>query len=251
MITKDNRTLLFGEGLFETINWRGITKKVRLHYERLRLSSAALSIHCPDYDEFASHLLEATNGVTDKNVKYCLFSKGNGVYYEQPEGYEYEIIIRDLPTIPSSVKLTYSPFNRHSKDPVIYHKTMNYTFNIFVKRDAIKRGFYDAVVLNEKGMITECSSSNIIILKGSHLYSPTKDSGILMGTCLSVFANHKVIDFKSVCPDDMKGSDSIFLVNSITGVLPVSKLNEDVFAIDKDACKFLNDILIKENTSVD
>lgn len=251
MITQNNRTLLFGEGLFETIHWRGITKKLILHYERLKSSADFLSIPCPSFYDFLDHLKKSTKDNLAKNVKYCLLSSGDGIYYEKPYDYEYQIIIRDMPQKPTSVTLTYSPFRRHSKDPVIYHKTMNYTFNILVKRDAIKRGFYDAIVLNERGMITECSSSNIIVLKGSRLYTPTRDSGLLIGTCLQVFLNHNLVNFKRLLPKDLEILDGAFLVNSIMGVLPISRLNENLLPVESNICQHLNDILIEENTPID
>ncbi|MCX8026444.1 MAG: aminotransferase class IV [Thermodesulfovibrionales bacterium] len=250
MITQNNRTLLFGEGLFETIHWRGVTKKLILHYERLKTSADFLSMPCPSFDEFLNHLMESTKDNLDKNVKYCLFSKGDGVYYNKPCDYEYQIIIRDMPQKPTSVLLTYSPFKKHSKDPVIYHKTMNYTFNILVKREAIKRGFYDAIVLNECDMITECSSSNIIVLKDSRLFTPSRDSGLLFGTCLQVFLNHQLVNVKGLHPRDLEESDGVFLVNSIMGVLPVSRLNENLLPVEDNVCHYLNKILIEENTPI-
>ncbi|MFQ3574385.1 MAG: aminotransferase class IV [Thermodesulfovibrionales bacterium] len=257
MVTQENRTLLFGEGLFETMHWRGITNKTRIHFNRLKSSADFFSIPCPKYDEFIDQVLCEMGDrlkVGDKGekiVKYCLLSKGSGIYYKESKGYDYKVVIRDMPTVPSSVTLSYSPYSRHSKDPVVYHKTMNYTFNILVKRDAVQRGFYDAVVLNEKGMITECSSSNIIILKGSRLYSPLRDSGLLIGTCLTVFDAYKEILFRPLSRKDLKESDGIFITNSIIGVVPVIRLDDLIFDIDSDVCNHLNALLIKENSPLD
>src|SRR5512139_1640908 len=161
-----NRTLLYGEGLFETILWNGRTPKLRRHYDRLRTSAAFLRIPCPDYEEFLRLIEARVRGRGTLYLKFCLLSQGDGSFYSLPSAYRHMIIARRLPPARAEAALTVSRMRRYSRDPLCRHKTMNYTFNILVKREALRQGCADAVVLNERREVTECSSANILLLRG-------------------------------------------------------------------------------------
>ncbi|MCX8070359.1 MAG: hypothetical protein N2738_07630 [Thermodesulfovibrionales bacterium] len=75
MNKKSSRTLLYGEGLFETMLWRGVTKKLKRHYNRLYESSSFFKIPCPDFDEFVSHIFSVTGNERDIYVTYFLYSE--------------------------------------------------------------------------------------------------------------------------------------------------------------------------------
>jgi Branched-chain amino acid aminotransferase/4-amino-4-deoxychorismate lyase len=47
-----NRTLLYGEGLFETIKLPSTEERLKLHYERLKSSAELFGIPYPSYEEF-------------------------------------------------------------------------------------------------------------------------------------------------------------------------------------------------------
>src|SRR5512139_1302417 len=134
-----NRTLLFGEGLFETILWNGRTPKLRRHFDRLRSSASFLRIPCPDYDEFLSLLEARVRGRKGIYLKFCLLSHGDGTFYSVPSAYRPLILTKRLPNAGADATLTVSHVRRHSRDPLCRHKTMNYTFNILVKREALSQ----------------------------------------------------------------------------------------------------------------
>ncbi len=216
-----NRTLYFGEGLFETIRWRGETPKVRLHYERLKNSAIELGLKYPSYEEFLDYIRTASGGERDVYVKLCLLSKGSDYFGDEPEDYEVRVVVKALPPVPKEVRLTLSSYRRHSKNPTFRHKTTNFLFNVLVKREARRQGFFDAVVLNEKGELTECSSSNLILLKGGRLLTPHRDSGLLRGTTLQILSERFDIKEERLSLRDLEEAEAVFITNSIVGVLPV------------------------------
>ncbi len=216
-----NRTLYFGEGLFETIRWRSSQKRLKLHYERLKNSAEFFHIPYPSFEEFLTILERTVDPVDGLYVKFCLLSHGGDYFADLPDDYRVKVIVKALPKAPSEVSLTLSPFRRHSQNPIFYHKTMNYTFNILVKRDARDRGYFDAVVLNERDQVTECSSSNLIVLKGSSLFTPARKSGLLWGTTLEELRLSLEIKEEYLKIDDLIRADALFVCNSIMGVVPV------------------------------
>jgi len=210
-----NRTLYFGEGLFETIRWRGETPKVRLHYERLKSSARELGLACPSYEEFLEYIKTASGG------EICLLSRGSDYFGDEPEDYEVRVIVKTLPPAPKEVRLTLSSYRRHSQNPTFRHKTTSFLFNVLVKREARRRGYYDGVVLNEKDELTECSSSNLILLKGSSLLTPHRESGLLWGTTLEVLSRKFGIREERLALRDLEEADCVFITNSLVGVVPV------------------------------
>ena len=243
-----NRSLLYGEGIFETIKWKGVTKRLRLHYDRLKASAEFFSIDCPEWDEFIDQILKRVGDEKNIYVKVCLFAIGDDIFFKNPEGGFLQIIKKPLPVIPQSVSLTISKFRKHSANPIIYHKTINYMFNILVKREALKKGYYDGIVLNERGEVTECSSSNIIILKGSRLYTPAHECGLLWGTTLSILSQKMDIKQERLRLPDIMKADAIFIANAIIDVLPVLNVEGKQFNYEEDLHKELLHVLSFEDS---
>ena len=238
-----NRTLLFGEGLFETILWRGETKKLRLHYERMRSSAKALELPHPSYEEFLKAIKTKAQKDSGIYVKVLLLFSGPNSFGEKPENYELKVITGEPPEVPESVKITVSPYRRHSKDPLCRHKTTSYLFNVLVRREARKRGFYDALILNEREEITECSASNILLLKGERLITPARDSGLLWGTTIEVLRREAGVEEEYIKISEVLSADSLFLVNSLIGVVPVSALGEERLPVDREVLRYLRSVV--------
>ncbi|MDQ7037705.1 MAG: aminotransferase class IV [Aquificota bacterium] len=246
-----NRSLLYGEGLFETILWRGETRKLLLHYRRLRRSAEQLGIPCPGYSEFLKAIEEKTGGRRDLYVKFLLFSEGPDHFGEKPSGYTVRVVVRPLPKVPLEVSLTLSPYRRHSGDPVARHKTTSYLFNVLVRREARSRGFYDGVVLNEKDHVTECSASNVLVLKGEKLYTPAVESGLLRGTTLEVISAEMGVEEAYITPEDLISADSVFITNSLIGVAGVVKIGDTAKTVDADVLEEIRRAVDRFNTPQD
>jgi len=239
------RALYFGEGLFETIRWTGRSKKLRLHHERLKRSADFFSYPFPDYGEFVSAIEKATKGKKNLYVKLLVLYDGGERYWESPTSYRLELVVRPLPKPPRSVNLCFSPYRRHSKDPLAPHKTTNYLFNALVKRQALRRGFFDCVILNEEEKVTETSSANILVYKDKKFITPAKESGLLFGTTLRAIADEVKIKEEKLTPSSLLGAEYVFILNSIVGVVPVKSLDGHTFGIDESLTKELNSILKK------
>lgn len=247
MIDLPLRTLLYGEGIFETILWRGKTEKLFRHYRRLKNSADFFKIPCPSFEEFLRKIEEETGGKKDLYVKFCLMSSGDTRYDSLPRDYKVMVIVKPYKKL-KSVRLTVSPFRRNSRDPVVYHKTMNYLFNILVKRKAIIDGYDDGIILNERNEVTECSSSNIILIKDDLLMTPALQCGILRGTTLSALMERFDIKEVSIGIEELMDGDALIITNSISGAVPVRAIMERNFLIPNDILDEFNRIIERENS---
>ncbi len=241
------RTLFYGEGIFETILWHDRTKKLLRHYERLKSSSQFFQIPCPDFESFCRLIEEKTKGRNNLYVKFCLFSKGNDIYFSYPEESETFIIVKEYKPDLTPKKLFISTIKRHSKNPVIYHKTMNYLANILVKREAISKSFDDAIILNESNQITECSSSNILIVKRDSLKTPARECGLLSGTTLQILLDKSVVKEERIKTEDLYNASAVFILNSLIGALPVFQVMDKKYPVDNEILKYLNSLINQEN----
>ncbi len=244
------RTLLYGEGLFETILWRGKTEKLMRHYRRLLSSARFFRIPCPSFEEFVRLIEEHTGGKRDLYVKFCLISEGDTRFDAFPESFRTAVIVKPYRKI-QKVRLTVSSFRRHSKDPLLYHKTMNYLFSVLVKRKALSAGYDDAVILNEMDEITECSSSNIIFLKDDLLMTPSVQCGLLRGTTLELLMER--FDIKEVRAgiEELLEADAVFVTNSISGAVPVIEIMDTPIPVRYDLLEDLNRAIEEDNTERD
>lgn len=244
-----NRTQLYGEGLFETILWNGRTPKLRRHYDRLRSSASFFRIPCPGYEEFLSLIEARTGRRRGLYLKFCLISHGDSLFYSLPSSYRPLIVTKRLPALRDEVSLTVSPLRRHSGDPLCRHKTMNYTFSILVKREALSRGYSDGVVLNERGEITECSSANIILRRGKDLLTPARQCGLLKGTTLQVLIDRLPVREEHLTLEDLMKADGLFITNSIAGVLPVRRLADRTLELPQPELAAMRAALETENVT--
>jgi len=246
-----NRSLQYGEGLFETIKWLGLTKKLRLHYERLKNSAEVLGMPCPPYGKFVELIQKATKEKKGIYVKFLLLCGGSDYFPEKCTDVSTKIIIRDLPRKPDSVKLCISPYRIHSGNPLRYHKTLNYLFNILVKREALRRNFFDGIILNESGLPTETSSANLLLYRRGKFFTPARELGLLRGTTLTLLSEEIDIRETYLTTEQLK-EGYLFIVNSLLGLVPVESIEKEELKIDRKLVEELNELLVKlENLPAD
>ncbi|HID66371.1 MAG TPA: aminodeoxychorismate lyase [Aquificaceae bacterium] len=242
------RALYYGEGLFETIKWLGENLKLTKHCQRLKQSAEFFGYPYPSYEEFLNKIVEATGNNKNLYVKFLLLYSGSDYYGDFPNSYKIDVIVKPLPKIPKSVKLCISDMRRHSKNPIFYHKTTNYLFNVLVKRKAKKRGFFDGIVLNEKDLITETSSANILIYKGRKFITPARESGLLWGTTIDIILEDLNVSEERINCNLLYSADYVFILNSIVEVVPVKEIEGKNYRVDSLLLAEIKELIKKKSS---
>jgi len=235
------RTLLYGEGVFETFRYNGgYPSRIKKHYERLLKGANLLEIPPVTEEDFFYYIDETVKKCKEEDlyVKTVLISEGNLDYPLVPYGSKLLVIARPFKPFPKEkISLTVAPFRVHSSNPLLRIKTTNFAEKVLAKRYAKENGFDDAVFLNENGEVTETTSANIFWVKGSFLYTPSVDCGLLPGITREVVIHEARKEGFTVVEgrfylEELKEADIIFVTNALNGIIRVGKF--DLLAEVKD-----------------
>jgi branched-chain amino acid aminotransferase len=106
------------------------------------------------------------------------------------------------------------------------------------KRVARAAGFDEALILNERGILTEGSSSNIFLVDKKVLSTPSLECGVLPGITRGVvleMAQSLGINLveAEINPEELLNSDEAFFTNSIVGIMPLTYIRDKPVGIGK------------------
>ncbi len=110
-----------------------------------------------------------------------------------------------------------------------------YVIGSMSKNKAEQAGFHDALLLDHRGYVAECSSSNIFFVKNGTIHTPIADcflNGITRQTVIALAnaQNVPVIE-RHIHPDEVYGMDEIFVTGSAVEIAPVSQIEGNVFKV--------------------
>ena len=113
-------------------------------------------------------------------------------------------------------------------DPAI--KSLNYLNNILAKIEAVDAGVAEAIMLNEKGNIAECTGDNLFIVRGGQVVTPPGNAGMLMGITRQVviaLAGRLSLPLaeRDVTPAQLYEADECFLTGTAAEVIAVTKVD--------------------------
>ena len=193
-----NHALNYGTAVFGGIRayWNGDSEQLYLfrpkdHYKRF-LNSAKLL--CMEFDNTPESLTEATINLLKMEGLRC-----NA--YVRPLAYKAdEIIGVKLHDLHDEISIVSLPFERYVSNDTNAHVTFSswrrvddnvipargnisgaYVNSAFIKTDALRSGFDEALVLNEDGHVSEGSAENIFMLRDGVLITPPVTDNILEG----------------------------------------------------------------------
>ena len=236
--------LLYGYGLFETMKaYSGVVFRMEEHIGRLATSAQEIGIELgeiqPTFKESVYKTLKANkrgNAYVRLTVTYGT-GKPRINLKEKPKP-NYFIITDNLPDCAEyyrkGVKLTVSEtFRQSSRSHTPRLKTLNFLDRIIARKEAAEKGFFDALILDEEGFIAEATTSNIFIVEGGRLATPSVDSGILRGITrelimgLASEEGLEVVEGR-VSLNELLESGECFMTNTIAEVMPVVRVGDNV-----------------------
>ncbi len=229
--------LLYGDGVFEGIRlYDGCVFKLDEHLERLEFSAKAILLELPmSRTELAEVVCESCrlNGLRDGYIRLVV-TRGPGHLGLTPDGCGPAGVIVIADTIQlypeelyeTGLKIITVPtrrINASALPPAV--KSLNYLNNILAKIEAKRVGFQEALMLNDKGEVAECTGDNVFAYGKGVLYTPPLDAGslrgITRGTVIEIAEELGVpLREQALTRYDLWTSDECFLTGTAAEVIP-------------------------------
>ncbi|MBW3598336.1 MAG: branched-chain-amino-acid transaminase [Planctomycetes bacterium] len=242
--------LLYGDGVFEGMrSYGGRIFRLEEHLTRLWNSAKAIWLEIPiARDVLGRHIhdLLKTNGIQDGYVRLVV-TRGAGTLGLDPNRTSNPqiIIIADhISLYPQEYYengleiITASTIRNHSAALSPRIKSLNYLNNILAKIEGLHGGCIEALMLNHKGEVAECTGDNIFIVRAGDVITPPLDAGILDGitrqTVIILAREEGLTVYEhAMTKYDIYTADECFLTGSAAEVIPVVKVDDRVIGAGK------------------
>ena len=242
--------LHYGTGVFEGVRsyeTENGTAVFRLdaHMKRFKNSAAIYQIDIPHSVEDLQHAtleLVARNKLVNAYIRPIAF---NGVY-------SLDVWPRDCPVVVAiaawprgeylgqeglkgGVRVMISSVRRFhsSMIPTAGKACGQYVNSVLAVQEAQKKGFDEAILLNQEGNVAEGSGENLFIVKDATLITNDADQSILMGItreAIIQIARDKSIpvDIRSISVEDLMSADELFFSGTAVEVTPIRGVEDKV-----------------------
>jgi branched-chain amino acid aminotransferase len=244
---------LYGEGVYETLRtYNGEPFLFDRHMQRLRASAAMIMLDVPLSDAeylkrsvdtmVAAGLGKGAEGRVNEAYIRILHTRGIGdlTYDIAATPVPSVVIIAKPLPIPSEeqfekgVKVCMVDIIRNhprSVNPLI--KSNNLLNNALCMQQAMRKGGVEGVFRNYKGELSECSQSNLFIVKDGVVRTPPLDAGLLAGITRGfVFEVGSAlgipVEESQLYDADLFGADEAFFTSTTKELMPIVQVDDRV-----------------------
>ena len=234
--------LLYGDGVFEGVRvYGGKIFRLNEHTSRLYESARAIRLRVPlEFDELkaAQKKTVADNDIQDGYIRMVLTRGAGslGLDIDRTSDPQLIIIADTISLYPAEMYrdglklITASTIRNHPAALSPRIKSLNYLNNIMAKIEGKDAGCVEAVMLNFKGEVAECTGDNLFIVRRGVLLTPPLDAGILEGVTRNVvmeLARAAGIEVRAepLLRHDIYVADECFLTGSAAEVIPATSLD--------------------------
>ncbi|MGR4862715.1 aminotransferase class IV [Caulobacter sp. LARHSG274] len=238
----DDRGLLLGDGLFETLLWvDGQIRCLDAHLVRLAAGCRILGLPAPDL-ETAAQLCRAAPGEAGLEsgraaVRLTLTAGSGGRGLDRPAAPAIRLAARAAaaPPITAPADLILARTRRNEGSPAARLKTLSYLDNVLARGEALKAGADEAVMLNNRGELACAAAANLFWIADGALFTPALSCGVLNGvTRARVLAKAATLGVRTVVGvvrvEALERAEAAFLTNSLIGVRPVRRFEGATYA---------------------
>jgi branched-chain amino acid aminotransferase len=103
------------------------------------------------------------------------------------------------------------------------------------KHTAERKGYADAMMLDWRGRVAECTGANIFFVKNDELHTPTPDcflDGITRRTVIDLARKRQIkVTERAIMPEELTGFEQCFIVGTAAEVTPVSEIGPYRFKV--------------------
>ncbi|MCY0893636.1 MAG: aminotransferase class IV [Acidibacillus sp.] len=233
VIPIEDRAHQFGDGVYEVIRvHRGKPFLLDEHLERFERSASVIGIPL-------ERSMSDLRTLIEEAIERIAFIDAQ-VYVQLSRG----IVKREhsFPNVPSHLSLTVRPYHdelwrivqqRGQRMIIVddirwkhcHIKSLNLLPNVWMKQKAKDQGADDAIFVRD-GVVTECTSSNLAIVRDGVVVTHPADEFILHGVTRRFMIEHaNLLGFEvkeeSFSPDALYSADEVFTLGTMSGITPI------------------------------
>jgi branched-chain amino acid aminotransferase len=242
--------LLYGDGVFEGLRaYGGKVFRLQEHVARLYESAKAIWLTIPITPEQMSEAVNESvriNKIADGYIRLVV-TRGAGTLGLDPNRcsnpqviiiadaislYPQELYEKGLEIVTVSVQRVHPA----ALNPRI--KSLNYLNNILAKIEGLQAGCIEALMLNHKGEVAECTGDNIFIVRRGELWTPPLEAGILEGVTRNAVielarAAGIAVHESPMTKHDVYIAEECFLTGTAAEIIPVVKVDSRTIGTGK------------------
>ncbi|RZJ73633.1 aminotransferase class IV [Flavobacterium sp.] len=259
----NNRGLLFGDGVFETVKvLDGKVLFLEDHYFRLMSSMRIVRMEIPmefTMEFLEKQILDTANEVgylDSARVRMTVFRKGQGYYLPQTNDVDWILSATALENKVYSIsegKYEVELFKDFyvTKQLLSTIKSTNKLVNITGSVFADENGYENCLLMNDSKNVIEALNANLFIVVGNKISTPPISEGCLNGVmrkqilALARKNENWEVSEEVISPFDLQKADELFLTNVISGIRPISQYRKKSYTQ-----KVSEELLIRLNAQI-
>ncbi|WP_421736824.1 aminotransferase class IV [Caulobacter sp.] len=233
MIPLDDRGLLLGDGLFETmLALDGAIPLIEAHLDRMAGGCATLGLPALDRDAARALCVEAAPPAGRAAVRLTLTAGSGGRGLDRPDPVAPRLLATAAvsPPVQTPAALIVAAARRNEGSPASRLKTLSYLDNVLARAEAWAAGADEAVMLNNRGELACAGAANLFWIEGERVFTPALSCGVLAGITRGRLLGMITVAEVAADAARLDAADAVFLTNSLIGVRPVSRLGQRTFA---------------------
>jgi len=233
-----NRAFRYGDAVFETLFASG-GKLVffQSHMERLQAAARSLKMNLSEkflfnakpISEEITKLLQLNRLFQGVRIRITVFRTGEGLFFPHSHQTEYLIEAGKLEQERYQLNtrgISISIFEDMRKSTSVFsaYKTGNSLLFIMASLYRSENQVDDCLILNQEGRLIEGISSNLFLVKGKNIYTPSLKEACVDGIMrrqlihLARQMNYQVFDNIALRQADLQKAEEIILTNVISGI---------------------------------
>lgn len=238
-VAANDRGLLYGDGLFETILFvQGAAPLWARHIERLADGCKRLQLPAPDVDLLAHEAGEVVRGMPRAVVRVTLTRGAGERGYGMPDEIKPTRVVAafDPPFIPADwyawgIRVRFGDLRLAAQPRLAGIKHLNRLEQVLARAEWNDPDIVEALLFDERDRVIGATAANVFIARGGKLVTPALDRCGVAGVARAeVLAQHPQAEVREIAREELMQADEIFLSSSVRGILPVRELDGLTFA---------------------
>lgn len=225
--------LVNGWGVFSTIRvYHGVLFAWDRHWARMQRDAQRMRVPFPTESAWVEerlHRLVEANQAWNATLRVIVVRNRGGMW-EGPAAAarEFDVVAftADVNAWGDGVRLGVVPHARHAASEFAGTKYLSWSENLAWYERAHEQGLDEVILLNERGEVSECTSANVFLARGSEVWTPPLESGCLPGITRALLLQEIqvpgiTIGEKSFMPADLESAGEVFITSTTRELLPV------------------------------